>query len=146
MRGYHDRPEATAAAIWRDARGRTWLRTGDIGVLDADGYLTILDRKKDMIISGGLNVFPSDIEQVIGQHPDVLDVTVIGLPDAKWGETPFALVIPRRGDSATTDELQAWANERLAKHQRLAGLEFRDSFPRNALGKVLKRELRAEYA
>jgi acyl-CoA synthetase (AMP-forming)/AMP-acid ligase II len=145
MQGYYRKPELTEAAIWRDAQGRNWLRTGDIGILDADGYLTIVDRKKDMLISGGLNVYPSDIEAVIGEHPDVMDVTVIGIPDEKWGETPVALVIPAPAATVTSDELRTWANARLGKHQRLAAVEFRDAFPRNALGKVLKRELRATW-
>jgi len=146
MRGYHNRPDLTQAAIWRDEQGRSYLRTGDVGRLDEDGYLYILDRKKDMIISGGVNIYASDIEHVFGEHPDVQDVTVIAMPHEKWGETPLALVIPRAGASTTPEELAAWANARLGKYQRVARVEFRDEFPRNALGKVLKRELRALYA
>jgi acyl-CoA synthetase (AMP-forming)/AMP-acid ligase II len=144
MKGYHRRPDLDAAAIVRDARGRTFFRSGDIGRLDEDGCLTILDRKKDMIISGGFNVFPADIEALVGAHPDVLDVTVVGVPHEKWGESAFAFVIPRR--PAEADAIRDWANERLAKHQRLVGVAFRDDFPRNALGKVLKRLLREEMA
>ena len=145
MKGYHDRPEQTAALIWRDERGRSFIRSGDIGRLDADGFLSIVDRKKDMIISGGFNVFPADIEQVVAAHPDVLDVSVIGVPHDKWGETPLALVVPRAGVQIDAAELLAWANARLAKHQRLSAVELRDDFPRNALGKVLKRMLREPY-
>jgi acyl-CoA synthetase (AMP-forming)/AMP-acid ligase II len=145
MRGYHGRPEETAKLVWRDERGRTFIRSGDIGRLDEDGFLTILDRKKDMIISGGFNVFPTDLEAVLGGHPDVLDVAVIGVPHERWGETPLALVIRRPGATASAADLLAWANGRLAKHQRLAGVAFRDDFPRNALGKVLKKDLRAPY-
>lgn len=145
MAGYHGRPEATAAAIWRDERGRSFIRTGDIGRLDEAGFLYILDRKKDMIVSGGFNVFPTDVETVLGGHPDVLDVTVIGVPHEKWGEAALALVIPRDDTRVTEADLKAWANDRLAKTQRLVGVEFRTEFPRNALGKVLKRELRAPY-
>ena len=145
MKHYHNREAETEAAIWRDERGRTFLRSGDIGKVDDDGFLYILDRKKDMIISGGFNVFPKDIEEVVGAHPDVSDVTVIGIPDPKWGETPLALVIPVAGSDADPDALLAWANERLAKAQRLKAVELRDAFPRNALGKVIKRELRAPY-
>jgi len=97
-----------------------------------------------MIISGGFNVFPADIEAIVGEHADVQDVTVIGIPHEKWGESPIALVIPR--DGADADGIRAWANERLAKHQRLAAVEFREDFPRNALGKVLKRLLREDFA
>jgi acyl-CoA synthetase (AMP-forming)/AMP-acid ligase II len=145
MKHYHNRPAETEAAIWRDERGRTFLRSGDIGKVDEDGFLYILDRKKDMIISGGFNVFPKDIEEVVGAHPAVSDVTVIGIPDPKWGETPLALVIPVAGSDADPDTLLAWANERLAKAQRLKAVELREEFPRNALGKVIKRELRAPY-
>ena len=142
MKEYHKRPDATAELIWRDERGRSFIRSGDIGRLDADGYLTIVDRKKDMIISGGFNVFPTDLEAVVGGHPAVLDVTVIGVPHEKWGETPLALVIRRPGDATAPEAIRDWANARLAKHQRLSAVELRDEFPRNALGKVLKRLLR----
>ena len=145
MTGYHRRPAQTAALIWRDARGRSFIRSGDIGRMDAQGFITLLDRKKDMIITGGLNVFPADIEAIVGQHPEVLDVTVIGIPHAKWGESPLALVIRQPGASSPETALMDWANQRLARHQRLAGLVFRDDFPRNALGKVLKRLLREPY-
>jgi acyl-CoA synthetase (AMP-forming)/AMP-acid ligase II len=114
-------------------------------MLDADGFLKILDRKKDMVISGGFNVFPSDVEAIVGQHPDVMDVTVIGVPHEKWGESCLALVIPASGSSADAEAINAWANERLAKTQRLVRVEFRDEFPRNALGKVIKKDLRAPY-
>ncbi|MEO1081562.1 MAG: AMP-binding protein [Pseudomonadota bacterium] len=145
MKHYHRREAETEAAIWRDERGRTFLRSGDIGKLDEDGFLYILDRKKDMIISGGFNVFPKDIEEVLGAHPEVSDVTVIGVPDPKWGETPLALVIPVAGKQLDTAALLAWGNERLAKQQRVKAVELRDEFPRNALGKVIKRELREPY-
>jgi long-chain acyl-CoA synthetase len=140
MLGYHNRPDLDAEISWRDASGRTFLRSGDLGYVDAHGFLHIVDRKKDMILSGGFNIYPADLEAIVGQHPDVQDVTVIGIPHPKWGETPLALVIPRGTPSAA--ELLEWANARLAKTQRLSGLEFRTEFPRNALGKVLKRELR----
>ncbi|PLW83304.1 AMP-dependent synthetase [Kineobactrum sediminis] len=145
MKHYHNQLKETDAAIWRDERGRTFLRSGDIGTVDEEGFLYILDRKKDMIISGGFNVFPKDIEEVLGAHPDVSDVTVIGIPDPKWGETPLALVIPVAGCEVDIAGLLAWANERLAKAQRLKSVELRNEFPRNALGKVIKRELRAPY-
>lgn len=143
MAGYHNRPDLDAAILWRDAAGTEYLRSGDLGYLDAEGFLHIVDRKKDMILSGGFNIFPADLEAVIGEHEHVQDVTVIGIPHPKWGETPLALVIPR--GEPDPGELLAWANARLARTQRLAGLEFRSAFPRNALGKVLKRELRAPW-
>ncbi len=145
MKGYHNRPDATQAALWRDGLGRSWLRTGDLGRLDAQGFLTVVDRKKDMIVSGGMNVYATDVEQVIARHADVADVTVIGVPHDRWGEAPLALVVARAGASTSEGELTAWANERLAKHQRVVATEFRQSFPCNALGKVLKRELRKPY-
>jgi acyl-CoA synthetase (AMP-forming)/AMP-acid ligase II len=145
MTEYYRKPAETEAVIWRDERGRSFVRTGDIGRQDEDGFLTILDRKKDMIISGGFNVFPTDIESLVGEHEDVLDVTVIGIPHERWGETPLALVVARPGSTLSEGALLGWANARLAKHQRLAAVEFRDEFPRNALGKVLKRLLRDPY-
>ena len=145
MRGYHNKPRQTEEATWLDESGRTYLRTGDMGKLDEEGYLYILDRKKDMILSGGLNVYPTDIEEVIGKHGDVMDVTVIGISHEKWGETPLALVIRKDGTELKEEELRDWTNERMGKHQRISAVEFREEFPRNALGKVLKRELRQEY-
>jgi MFS-type transporter involved in bile tolerance (Atg22 family) len=145
LRDYNDAPEQTAALIWRDERGRTFIRSGDVGKLDADGFLSIVDRKKDMIVSGGFNVFPTDIEAVVAGHPDVWDAAVIGIPHDKWGETCLALVIARPGVTLDREAVKLWANDRLAKHQRLAAVEPRADFPRNALGKVIKRELRDPY-
>ncbi len=145
MSEYHKHNEATADVIWRDARGRTFLRSGDIGRFDEDGFLFILDRKKDMIISGGFNIFPADIEQVVGGHPDVSDVTVIGIPHEKWGETPLAMVIPKPGVDFDAETVKTWANARLGKTQRIADIELCEDFPRNALGKVIKRVLREPY-
>ena len=145
MAGYLNRPKETEKIIWRDERGRVFLRSGDIGKLDEDGFLYILDRKKDMIISGGFNVFPADIEEVVAGHADVADVTVIGVPHERWGESPLALVIPDENRDPDAGQIRDWTNQRVAKHQRLAGVEFRAEFPRNALGKVLKRQLREPY-
>jgi acyl-CoA synthetase (AMP-forming)/AMP-acid ligase II len=138
MLGYHGRPEATAEAVWVDLDGRRWARSGDIGRLDHQGYLTILDRKKDMILSGGYNVYPADIEAVLLSHPAVRECAVVGAPHERWGETPYAFLV---GDPDPA-EVIAFANQRLAKHQRLAGARTIDALPRNVLGKVLKRELR----
>ncbi len=145
MRGYHGRPDATQALVWRDERGRSFIRTGDIGKMDEDGFVYIVDRKKDMIISGGFNVFPTDIESVVGEHPAVKDVTVVGLPHRVWGESPVAFVIGHERTSLDAVELREWSNQRLAKTQRLAHVVPVDEFPRNALGKVLKHQLRVEY-
>ncbi|WP_290690453.1 MULTISPECIES: class I adenylate-forming enzyme family protein [unclassified Haematobacter] len=145
LREYHGKATETRAAIWRDAAGRTFIRSGDVGRLDAEGFLYILDRKKDMIISGGLNIYPTDLEAVVGTHPEVLDVTVVGIEHEKWGETPLAVVVLRDGARVSAEVLLDWANARLAKHQRLCRIDLRETLPRNALGKVLKRELRDEY-
>jgi acyl-CoA synthetase (AMP-forming)/AMP-acid ligase II len=145
MPEYYKLPDKTAEAIWLDESGKTYLKTGDMGKLDADGFLYILDRKKDMIISGGINIFASDIEDVLTRHPDVQDAVVVGIPHEKWGETPLAFVVLRPEASPSEAELLTWLNPKLAKFQRVSGIVFRDDFPRNALGKVLKRELRNPY-
>lgn len=142
MTGYYKQPGKTADAEWYDATGKRFIRTGDIGRFDEDGFLTLLDRMKDMIISGGFNVYPSDLESVIQKHPDVVDAAVVGVPSTRWGETPVAFVVPREGSRLTPAELTDWANAQLGKMQRLAALEFTTSLPRSAIGKVLKRELR----
>lgn len=146
MKEYHNNPDATAEMLWLDELNRTFLRTGDMGYVDEDGFLYIVDRKKDMIVSGGLNVYAVDIESILLQNEDIKDVAVIAVPHEKWGETPLALVILKSGAKCTEDQIKEWANERLAKYQRINSVEFRDEdFPRNVLGKVLKRELRKPY-
>jgi acyl-CoA synthetase (AMP-forming)/AMP-acid ligase II len=145
MTGYHRQPEASANAEWFDATGKRFIRTGDIGRFDADGFLILLDRKKDMIISGGFNVYPSDLEAVLRDHADVADVAVVGVPSTQWGETPVAFVVAKNGAALEPSDLLAWTNARLGKLQRLAAVEFVDCLPRSAIGKVLKRELRAAY-
>jgi long-chain acyl-CoA synthetase len=143
MTGYYRDPERTDEALWRDRQGRLYLRTGDVGRLDEDGYLYIIDRKKDLIISGGINIFPSDIEDVLMSHPDVAEAAVIGVPHREWGETPVAFIVKNDLESLLSENnLKEWANERLAGYQRLSGVEFRNSLPRNDLGKILKTELR----
>ena len=142
MTGYHRQPEKTREAEWFDAAGKRFIRTGDIGRFDAEGFLTLFDRKKDMIISGGFNIYPSDLETVLRGHAAVADVAVVGVPSEQWGETPVAFVVRREGDGTTEDALLQWANAQLGKTQRLARLRFIDELPRSAIGKVLKRELR----
>ena len=146
MEGYHNRPEATREATWTDADGRRWLRTGDIGRLDDEGFLYIVDRKKDMILSGGQNIYPADIESVMLGHPAVLEVAVIGIPDTRWGETPLAVVVTRAGASVEPDALVDWTNARVGRQQRISGVRVHDALPRNPNGKVLKRELRRSLA
>jgi long-chain acyl-CoA synthetase len=151
MTGYHGLREATRQAEWFDSSGKRFIRTGDIGSFDADGFLTLLDRKKDMVISGGFNIYPSDLEAVLHSHPAVLEASVVGLPSAAWGETPVACVVLKQAMQAdgsnpeiTGPELMAWANSRLGKTQRLSALHLLAELPRSAIGKVLKRELRQQ--
>lgn len=146
MPGYLNRAQATRDATWTDPDGRVWFRTGDIGQLDDQGYLYIVDRKKDMILSGGQNIFPQDIEAVLIKHPAVNDVAVIGVPSDRWGETPIAIVVPEVGASDGTNEIRDWANRKLGKQQRIAGVEFIGTLPRNPNGKILKRDLRKDYS
>ena len=141
MTGYYKQPELTKKTIVKG-----WLHSGDLGYLDEDGFLFLVDRVKDMIISGGVNVFPKDIEEVIIQHPAVAEVSVFGVPDKKWGETPIAAVIFHHGQIVTQKELISWTNERVdAKFQRIADVQIHESFPRNVAGKTLKREMRDSY-
>jgi long-chain acyl-CoA synthetase len=142
MTGYHKQPEKTVEAEWHDDAGLRFIRTGDIGSFDADGFLTLLDRKKDMIISGGFNIYPSDLEEVLRSYPAVEDAAVVGVISERWGETPVAFVVPRAGAEVDGPVLLAWSNARLGKMQRLAALMVVDDLPRSAIGKVLKRELR----
>jgi acyl-CoA synthetase (AMP-forming)/AMP-acid ligase II len=145
MRGYHKQPELTRQLLWFDSGGRPFLRSGDIGKIDNDGFLSLVDRKKDLIISGGFNIYPTDLESVISGHADVSEVAVVGVPSEQWDESPLALVVLRAGSRTTEAEIRAWANARLGKTQRIAAVEFRDRLPRSSVGKVLKRELRAAY-
>jgi acyl-CoA synthetase (AMP-forming)/AMP-acid ligase II len=145
MVGYWNKPDATREAHWIDPLGRAWLRSGDIGRLDEEGYLFITDRKKDMIISGGQNVYPSDIEAVLRTHPDISDCAVFGVPSDRWGETPLALAVVRDAAELQAEALRDWLNARVAKYQRVERVELRDDLPRNATGKLLRRELREPY-
>ncbi|HSV57751.1 MAG TPA: class I adenylate-forming enzyme family protein [Variovorax sp.] len=146
MVGYHHQPEKTREAEWFDASGRRFIRTGDIGRFDAEGFLTLFDRKKDMIISGGFNIYPSDLEAVLRQHPAVLEAAVVGVPSEAWGETPVGFIVRQASADIDADALLSWTNEQLGKTQRLARLVFVDELPRSAIGKVLKRELRERLA
>jgi len=143
MKGYYNRPDETRDLIWRDRQGNAFFRSGDIGYFDQDGFLYVVDRKKDMIISGGLNVYASDIEEVIVSHGDIAEAAVVGMPSARWGETPVAVVAAKPAARIDPDALVAWINDRVAKHQRVSAVIVRDALPRNAMGKVLKRELKA---
>jgi acyl-CoA synthetase (AMP-forming)/AMP-acid ligase II len=141
MGGYWGQPEASAAAITGDG----WLRSGDGGHIDADGYIYVTDRIKDMIISGGENIYPAEIERVLAEHPDVQDVAVIGVPDERWGEVPKAVVVAATGAQIDVDAVLAWCRERLAAFKCPKSVDVVPELPRNPTGKVLKRSLRKPY-
>ena len=138
MAGYFNRPQETAAALTPDG----WLRTGDGGYLDEEGHIFLTDRIKDMVVSGGENVYPIEVEEAVAHHPGVADVAVIGVPDDRWGETVKALVIRAPGAAVTAEELIAFVRGRLAGYKLPRSVEFVDELPRTPSGKVLKRELR----
>jgi acyl-CoA synthetase (AMP-forming)/AMP-acid ligase II len=141
MSGYHNRPDLTEKAIRKG-----WLFTGDMGFVDDEGYLHLVDRKKDMIDSGGVKVYPRDIEEVAARHPAIAEVAVFGVPDDKWGETPVAAVLLHSGAQASEDELREWINGQVAaRYQRLSRVLIMKDFPRSAAGKILKREMRAPF-
>lgn len=141
MRGYWNNPDATAATVTPDG----WLKTGDAGYLDQDGYVYLHDRVKDMIVSGGENVYPTEVENVLMTHPDVGDVAVIGVPDPTWGEAVKAVVVPATGSSPSEADLIAYARERLAGFKLPKSVSFAEGLPRTPSGKVLKRALREPY-
>ncbi|MBU1444042.1 MAG: AMP-binding protein [Gammaproteobacteria bacterium] len=138
--GYHENPEAT-----RSMRSGRWETGGDVGVIDERGFLHILDRKKDMIVSGGENIYPAEIEHVLTEHPKIFEVAVVGLPDEKWGESPRACVVPRPGQTLTIEEIVAFCDGRLARFKHPRSLFTLDVLPRSSMGKVLRRELREQF-
>jgi acyl-CoA synthetase (AMP-forming)/AMP-acid ligase II len=141
MAGYYKRPDLTAKAVVDG-----WLHSGDLGYVDDDGFLYLVDRKKDMIISGGVNVYPRDIEEVVVQHPAVRESAVFGAPDPRWGETPVAAVVLRAEERVSAAELLEWINARVgAKFQRVTDVMIVEDFPRNVAGKTLKRVLQERY-
>jgi len=146
MAGYHANAEADAESTWVHPSGERWLRTGDIGKFDEDGFLYLVDRKKDMILSGGQNIFPADIEAAMVEHEAVHEVAVLGVSSIKWGETPLAAVVLSEDQQVDAEELTAWVNSRLGKQQRVAATVFVNELPRNPNGKVLKRELREQFS
>jgi acyl-CoA synthetase (AMP-forming)/AMP-acid ligase II len=146
MGDYHGRAAGDSKIFWHDSHGRRFKLTGDLGRLDNDGYLWLSGRAGDTIISGGYNVYATDIEAAVADHPAVLEVAVVGAPSRKWGETPVACVQLRDGAKVDVEELRRWANARLGEIQRLTGIELFTELPRGALGKILKRQLREELA
>lgn len=141
MLGYWNLPEATA----RTMTGDGWIHTGDAGYMDEDGYLYIHDRVKDMIITGGENVYPAEVESAIYGHPAVQEVAVIGIPDPKWGETVKAVVVPKPGTTVEEADIIAWARERIAPFKCPRSVDVIEALPRNASGKILRKDLRAPY-
>lgn len=141
MKGYWNLADATAKTI----DGEGWLRTGDAGYLDEDGYVYIHDRVKDMIITGGENVYPAEVENAIFGHPDVEEVAVIGVPDEKWGEAVKAVVAPKKGRNPSPADIIQWARERIAGYKTPKSVDFIEALPRNPSGKILRRELREPY-
>jgi acyl-CoA synthetase (AMP-forming)/AMP-acid ligase II len=140
MKGYWNRQEATGKAIVDE-----WFYTGDAGYFDEDGYLYIHDRVKDMIVSGGENIYPAEVENAIFGHPSVADVAVIGVPDPKWGEAVKAVVVPKPGTKPDEAGIIAWARERIAGYKLPKSVDFIEALPRNPTGKILRRELRKPY-
>ncbi|MEQ8309388.1 MAG: class I adenylate-forming enzyme family protein [Sphingopyxis sp.] len=140
MTGYNNRPDATKAMHWHDAEGNLFYRHGDIGRIDEDGFLTLMDRAKDMIISGGFNIFPSDLEAILLADDRVVEAAVVGMPSEEWGETPVAFVVLKAG--ADPESVRADCNAKVGKTQRLSEIRMVDELPRSPIGKVLKRELR----
>ena len=145
MTAYLNKPEKTAEAEWYDSTGKRFIRTGDVGRFDEDGFLTLMDRRKDMIISGGFNIYPSDLEAELRKHPDLQEVTVIGVQSRSWGETPVGYAVLKPGATSTAEDILQWFNGRVGKTQRLNRLLLTDELPRSAIGKVLKRELRDSF-
>ena len=141
MGGYWGQPKATAAAVTEDG----WLRTGDGGHMDADGYVYVTDRIKDMIISGGENIYPAEIERVLAEHPSIADVAVIGVPDDKWGEVPKAIVVAAPGAGIDAEDLRTWCQERLASFKVPKSFDAVTELPRNPTGKILKKDLRKPF-
>ncbi|GFM30419.1 long-chain fatty acid--CoA ligase [Novosphingobium sp. PY1] len=143
MIGYWNRPEA-AAGVFVELDGKRWLRTGDIATIDEDGYVHLIDRSKDMIAVGGFKVFPSQVEEVLLANPAVREAMVLGVPDDYHGEVPRAYVVPERGEAASAEDIAAWLNERVGKHERVDKVVLRDSLPKTMVGKLDRKALRAE--
>jgi acyl-CoA synthetase (AMP-forming)/AMP-acid ligase II len=143
MSGYQNQPGKTEEASWYDENGDRWQRMGDIGRVDAEGFVTLMGRSKDMIISGGFNIYPRDLEEALMAQPGVADAAVVGVASRQWGETPVGFVVPEPGVALDPEALRAATNATLGKTQRLSRLHIADELPRSHIGKILKTELRA---
>ena len=142
MSGYHNREEETREILWFDPEGRPFVRSGDMGRVDEDGFVYVSGRKRDMILSGGFNIFAIDLENELLKHEAVHEAAVIGVPSEQWGETPLAFVVVEPDTKATPESILEWVNLRLGKNQRISRVEFRDELPKSQIGKILKNELR----
>lgn len=143
MLGYKNQPDKTREGYWTDpADGTVWQRMGDIGRIDADGFVELVGRTKDVIISGGFNVFPIDLETELAKDPRVAEAAVVGMPSEAWGETPVGFVVLKDGGEDALEDIRQTANARLGKTQRLSALHAIDEMPRSHIGKLLKTELR----
>jgi long-chain acyl-CoA synthetase len=139
MKGYWQMPEETEKKLKNG-----WLYTGDLGKLDEDGYVYLVERKNDMIISGGVNIYPREIEEILYKHPDVLEVSIIGVPDEHWGEVPKAVVVLRQGATATGEDIIKFCGEHLAGYKKPKSVEFWKELPKSPQGKILKKEIRKQ--
>jgi len=139
MQGYYNNPEATAETIIDG-----WVRTGDVGYIDEDGYFFIVDRKKEMIIRGGENIYPREIEEVLFTHPKIVEAAVIGLPDPIWGEEVVAVIVPQPGETLTLEEVQEFCKERLASYKTPREVKLREDLPKTLTGKVIKKALKED--
>lgn len=147
MKEYYREPIKTKEAEWYSPEGKRFIRTGDVGRFDEDGFLVLMDRKKDMIISGGFNIYPSDLEAVLLKHPSIIDAAVVGVPSESWGETPVGFIVINKSDdnSISAEQIKDWANSQLGKTQRLFDIKKIEELPRSHIGKILKKELRATW-
>ena len=145
MGGYHNREQETSAMLWFDQEGRAFMKSGDLGRMDEDGFLYLCGRKKEVIISGGFNIYAVDLEKELLKHKAVLEAAVIGVPSEKWGETPLAFVVVDKNSTETAESILDWVNARLGKHQRISRVEFRDELPKSQIGKILKNALKESY-
>ncbi len=143
MSGYWNRDDLTEASLWKDQTGKIFFRSGDMGCFDEEGFLILSDRKKDVIISGGFNIYADDLERILLSDPDVVDAAVVGIPSNEWGETPMGFVVLKAGAIKSSEEIRMAANAKLGKFQRIQKIEIVETLPRSEIGKILKRELRA---
>jgi long-chain acyl-CoA synthetase len=144
MTSYWNMPAETSNVLREDENGKVWLHTGDIACMDETGYFKIVDRKKDMIIAGGYNIYPNEVEEVLYQHPCIMEAAVIGVPDERRGEVVKAFIVLRPGQSATAEELREWSKKEMRAYMVPRHIEFRDDLPKTMVGKILRRELKEQ--